>query len=57
MKALIKSNKSLIKWLRKLTKSLWKRARKEGKKYKEKPPKPTAWEIIKGLTVKLSGSI
>ena len=36
-------------WVKKLIRCLWKRAKKETKYYKNKPPKPTAWEIIHKL--------
>lgn len=46
MKAIIKGKKELVKWLTNLISTLHKRARKETKRYKDRPPKQTAWEII-----------
>ena len=49
MKAILDGKKSIGKWMTKLVQCLYKRARKEPKKYKDKPPKQTAWEIIMNL--------
>ena len=49
MEALIEGYNALVIWLRRLAKSFSKRAKKEAKKYKGKPPKPTAWEIIRNI--------
>lgn len=49
MKAILAGKKSIGKWIKKLVQSLYKRARKEPKKYKDRPPKQTAWEIIMNL--------
>ena len=47
--AILKGYKAVTEWLGKLVLTFMKRAGKEPKRYKGKPPKPTAWEIIKNF--------
>jgi len=49
MEALITSKKRLSSWFIKTANLLIKRAKKNVRKLKDKPPKPTPWEIIKLL--------
>lgn len=49
MKALLKGKKKLGKWFKKMAKLLIKRAEKDIRKLRGKPPKPSAWQIIKSL--------
>lgn len=50
MEALLVSKQRLTKWFNQTANLLIKRARKQVRKLKGKPPKPTPWEIIKLLT-------
>lgn len=50
MSAIRKGNNAIHLWIKKLVQCFYKRARKETKYAKNKPPKLTAWEIIQSLT-------
>ena len=49
MKALLKGTKQLKNWFSKVARSLINRGKKESRKLKGRPPKLTAWDIIKLL--------
>lgn len=49
MDGLLTRGKRLVNWIHSTAKLLIMRGEKNRRKLKDKPPKPTAWDIIKSL--------
>ena len=49
MAALLQGQNKMLNWFEKLAKLIFKRAKKETRKFKGKDPKLTAWKIIQLL--------